>query len=75
MGGSVLENKSCVDDRIACLWSFDTSLMKGFANSSNKFRRDAGSYDSIYKFVASLISVGVDRFNISNDSGILSCAS
>lgn len=71
MRRSVFKNESSVNNGIASLRSFLASLVKCFADSSDKFRGDTRSDDFVYKFISSFISMRVDRLNIADDSSIL----
>lgn len=73
MCGSVFKDKSGVDDWVASLRAFLASFVEGFADSSDKFRRNICSNNFIYKLVSSLIATRIDRFNVSDDSCILTC--
>ena len=75
MSGSILKNKSSVNNRISCLRPFYTTLVKSFSNSIDILGRNICSSNLAHKLISGLISIWINRFDISNHSGVLSCSS
>ena len=75
MSGTAFEDEPSVDDWVACLRSFLTGFKERFANGGDELWRNAGSNNFIDKLVSGLISLRVNRFDVSNDSGVLPSSS
>ncbi len=75
MCGSVLKDKTSINDRVASLRTLVYQIIKSFSNSSNKLGRNICSYHFANKFIPRLVALGINWFDITDDSSVLTCTS